>query len=42
VLQNLALQGKNIPLEEIDLSVEEYSKFACALLDIPIHTTNNN
>ena len=31
------LNKLSIPSEEIDFNLENYSKFACALMDIPIH-----
>lgn len=37
-----ALGNINLPSEEIDLSLADYCKFACSLLDIPVHNTNNN
>ena len=31
-----------MPGEDIDLSLEEYSKVACNILDIPIHRNYDN
>jgi len=31
-----------LPTEELDVSLEEFAKIACALVDIPIHNTTNN
>ena len=30
------------PSEEIDFSLADYAKLACVLLDIPVHSVNNN
>lgn len=32
-----ALDSMKLPSEELDLSLEDFSKMACALLDIPVH-----
>lgn len=37
-----ALQNIKIPTEDIDLTLAEYSKLACALVDIPVHNTTND
>lgn len=37
-----ALQNLRFPSEEIDMSLEEYSKLACSLCDIPVFNTSNN
>lgn len=34
------LEEIKIPSEDIDLTLEEYSKLACNILDIPIHDAN--
>ncbi len=31
-----------LPGEDLDLSVEDYAKLACTLLDIPIHSASSN
>lgn len=31
-----------LPGEDIDLSLEEYAKVACNILDIPIHRDSDN
>jgi len=36
-----ALQGLRLPTEDIDMSLEEYAKLCCALVDIPVHQGNN-
>lgn len=36
-----AFQGLRLPTEDIDMSLEEYSKLCCALVDIPVHQPNN-
>ena len=30
-----------LPTEDIDMSLEEYAKLCCALVDIPVHQTNS-
>ncbi|EGR28165.1 hypothetical protein IMG5_181870 [Ichthyophthirius multifiliis] len=37
-----ALSNFKIPSEELDLNLMDYSKLACAILDIPVHNTSNN
>lgn len=37
-----AFSSIQLPNEEIDLSLEDYCKMACSLLDIPIHNSQNN
>jgi len=35
------LQGLRLPTEDLDMSLEEYAKLCCALVDIPVHQGNN-
>lgn len=34
-----AIQNIKFPSEEIDLSLEDYCKLACSIIDIPVHAT---
>ena len=36
------LEDVSTPSEEIDLSLKEYSKVMCNLVDIPVHSSLNN
>jgi len=36
-----ALNNLRLPNEDIDMSLEQYAKLACTLLDIPVHNTKN-
>ena len=35
-----ALQGLKLPTEDVDMTLEEYARLCCALVDIPVHQAN--